>query len=288
MDYKIGYIILHYQTMDETCACVKSLQSISGDKDVIIIIDNHSPNGSGEMLLQKFQYINNIYVILNPENLGFARGNNIGYELAKYRYGCKFIILLNNDTLIRQKDFRERIITSYEAHHFSVAGPKILYADGTVNACSPAVPVHTGLFRTRIGQLSNYIRFLLSPLKLDVLFSQIADKHLRNEGLRTDLYQEDIQIAGCCIIFSKEYIDKFDGLNPDTFLYLEENILYIRVKKAGLKIAYDPELEIIHLEDAATLSIFKGHSEKARRYKYKCQMHSFRALLKEIKKQADE
>ena len=286
-DYKIGYIVLHYQAISETCACIESLRNIAGSKDIIIIIDNHSPNGSGKMLLQKFRHTDNISVILNPKNLGFARGNNIGYASAKYQHGCDFIVMLNNDTLVEQKDFRARIIKAYEIHHFAVMGPKILHADGTTNQCSPAAPVHTSLFRVKIGQVANYIRFLLSICNLDILFGQIIDRHSGNTGLQTDTYQEDVQISGCCIIFSREYIDRFDGLNPNTFLYLEENILYIRVKKAGLKIAYNPELEIIHLEDAATLAVFKGKSVKARRYKYKCQMRSFRALLEEIKKQVD-
>lgn len=287
-DYKIGYIVLHYQAMKETCACIKSLRNITGEKDIIIIVDNHSPNGSGEMLLRKFRHEANISVILNQENLGFAKGNNVGYILAKRQYGCDFIVLLNNDTLIRQENFREKMIDSYKAHHFAVMGPKVLYTDGTVSHCSPAIPVHTTLFRARIGQASNYIRFALSVFNLDILFGQIAWLIARgNKGFRTNIYQEDMRISGCCMIFSKEYIDKFDGLNPDTFLYLEEDILYIRVKKAGLKIAYDPELEIIHLEDAATLAVFKGKPAKARRYKYKCQMRSFRALLAEIKKQVD-
>lgn len=287
MDYKIGYIILHYQAIDETCACIESLKSITGEKDMIIIIDNHSPNGSGKMLMQKYKHTVNISVILNAENLGFARGNNIGYILAKRQYGCDFIVMLNNDTLIKQADFRERMIASYEAHPFAVMGPKILHADGTANHCSPTAPVHTTLLRARIGQAVNYIRFVLSIFNLDILFAQIVDKHVGKTADQTDHYQEDVQISGCCMIFSKEYIDRFDGLNPDTFLYLEENILYMQVKKAGLKIAYDPELEIIHLEDAATLAVFKGKSAKARRYKYRCQMRSFQALLAEIKKQVD-
>ena len=64
-------------------------------------------------------------------------------------------------------------------------------------------------------------------------------------------------------------------------MYLEEIILYMRAYRAGLKIVYDP----VHLEDAATLATFQGKTGKSRRFKYRCQMHSFKVLLEEIRKQ---
>lgn len=284
-NYKIGYVVLHYQVFKETCACVETLLKVSDANDVIFIVDNNSPNNSGELLRQKFQNAVNIVVILNSKNMGFAQGNNVGYAQAKHKYNCDFIILLNNDTLVQQEDFRDKIVTAYEKHHFAVMGPKILCADGTVNPCSPVVPIHTSLRRARIGQISNYIRYLLSIFNLDIWFEQILHNYQNNQNNQTELYQENVQVAGCCWIFSKEYIDKFEGLNPNTFMYLEEIILYVMVKKAGLKIMYNPELEIVHLEDAATLESFNGKTKKARQFKYKCQMHSFKVLLEELRKQ---
>lgn len=280
-EIKIGYIVLHYQTVDETLECVEALKKISKEKDIIIIVDNHSPNESGKLLCHKFQYDTNIKIILNSENLGFARGNNVGFLEAKYNYHCDFILMLNNDTLVLQEDFREKIISAYEKWHFAVMGPKILQKDGTVNKCSPTMPIHTTLRRARIGQLSNYIRFVLSIFSLDAIFGQLVDKMPADKGY-SDCCQEDVQISGCCFIFSKEYIDRFEGLNSETFMYLEEIILYMRIKKEGLKMIYNPELEIVHLEDMATRELLGESPVKQRRFKYKCQMRSFRALIKEI------
>lgn len=283
--YKTGYIVLHYQAFKETCSCVETLLNISAEEDIIIIVDNHSPDNSGELLYQKFLNTANVRIILNQENMGFAQGNNIGYALAKHKYNCDFIILLNNDTLILQEDFRDKMLAAYETHHFAVMGPKILCADGTVNPCSPQTPVHTSLRRAQLGRISNWIRYLLSICNLDLWVEQILDKRTQTKLYQTDQYQENIQIAGCCIIFSRAYIDKFEGLNPGTFMYLEEIILYMRAYRAGLKIVYDPALEIVHLEDAATLATFQGKTGKSRRFKYRCQMHSFKVLLEEIRKQ---
>ena len=281
MESRIGFVILHYQTIRETIDCVTSIQKICDNKDIIIIVDNCSPNASGKILHKKYQQYSNIEVVLNKENLGFAKGNNVGFIEAKYQYKCDFVVLLNNDTIMIQQDFRNRLISAYEQYHFAVMGPKILQKDGTVNYCNPMIPIHTNLLRARIGQLSNYARYLLSVVGLDTLFSHLVDRGIMDIEL-SNQYQEDVQLAGCCWIFSKEYISKFDGINPDTFMYLEEILLYIRVKKARLKIIYNPELEIIHLEDTATLETFQGKTKKARQFKYRCQMESFKVLIHEI------
>lgn len=278
---RIGYVILHYQAINETLDCVASIKKVCDQDDVIIIVDNCSPNGSGKILYEKFQNEIDIKVIRNTENLGFAKGNNAGYTIAKQDYKCDFIVMLNNDTLMIQHDFRDKLTVAYEHYHFAVMGPKILQKDGNVNPSNPSIPVHTNIFRARIGQVSNYVRYILAVFGLDIVFGQLVDKKKESTN-RTEDLQEDVQLSGCCWIFSKDYVERFDGINSETFMYLEEILLYIRVKNAGLKIIYNPELEIIHLEDAATLETFKGKTKKARQFKYRCQMQSFKVLIKEL------
>ena len=88
---------------------------------------------------------------------------------------------------------------------------------------------------------------------------------------------------GSCLIFSREYINHFDGLNPNTFLYMEEDILFVRLKKNGLKSLYSPDLEILHLEDAATNMIIRKGATK-RRFIYRNHLKSIQALIKEVRK----
>lgn len=279
---RIGYVILHYQAINETLDCVASIKNVCDQNDVIIIVDNCSPNGSGKKLFEKFKNETNIIVILNLENLGFAKGNNAGYIIAKQDYKCDFIVMLNNDTLMIRHDFRDKLIEAYEHYHFAVMGPKILQKDRRVNPSNPSIPVHTSISRARIGQVSNYVRYILAIFGLDIVFGQLVDKRTEASN-RAENLQEDVQLSGCCWIFSKDYIERFDGINEKTFMYLEEILLYIRVKNSGLKIIYNPELEIIHLEDAATLETFKGKTKKARQFKYRCQMQSFKVLINELK-----
>lgn len=282
-EYRIGYVILHYQALEETRNCIESVLTISTKDDVIIVVDNCSVNHSGQQLKREYQNNEQIEIIINSSNEGFARGNNIGFIQAKKKYNCNIIILLNNDILINQSNFRQILLEEYELHQFDIAGPQILYKNGLVNHGSPSKPIHTSLMRIRIGEISNLIRYLLTFVNLDIWFGNIFDKNQTEKELYCENYIEDVQLAGCFLIFTPKYISIFDGLNPNTFMYLEEAILYTRAQKAKLVIAFDSKLQAIHLEDIATSEMFSGNSRKKRRFKYRCQMKSFKVLISEFR-----
>ena len=278
---RIAYVVLHYQTIEETKQCVESILKVLSPEDCIVVVDNGSPNGSGIKIKELFGKVDQVEVIISEKNLGFAKGNNIGYFYAKYTHKADIIILLNNDTIIGQDDFRQKLISDYQKYKFDIAGPKILQRDGSVNTSSPCKPVHTTYIRAKVGQIINIVRLAISYLDLDLLFERIENSGKSGSNCCIE-YSEDVQISGSCIILAPNYIKMFEGLNPDTFMYLEEIILYVRAQKYHLRIAYDPSIEIIHLEDAATNAIYSGKMRAKRQFKYKCQRQSFRVLLSEL------
>ena len=73
----------------------------------------------------------------------------------------------------------------------------------------------------------------------------------------------DCKLHGSFWILSKDYFTFFDGLNPDTFLYGEEDILYLSVLKAGLHTLYTPDICIYHKENSSTDSALPNSSKKA-------------------------
>ena len=91
------YIILHYKVYDETVSCVKSIQESNCNQKKIIIIDNFSNNGTGEQLQEFYKDDEEIDVLINDENLGFAKGNNVAYQYSKLKYNPDFIVIMNKD-----------------------------------------------------------------------------------------------------------------------------------------------------------------------------------------------
>lgn len=87
-------------------------------------------------------------------------------------------------------------------------------------------------------------------------------KKIKNEDLYTDTYTKNNILHGCCLIFTPAFFTKLKGFNPKTFMFREEELLYIELQKNSLINVYTPEICIKHLEDAATNSVYKTASEK--------------------------
>ncbi len=79
---------------------------------MIIVVDNHSPNGAGVEIAEIFKECSDVIVLINEANLGFAKGNNIGIKLAVEK-GADFVICLNNDTVLLQDDFCDILVKEY-------------------------------------------------------------------------------------------------------------------------------------------------------------------------------
>src|SRR3989304_2070454 len=95
----LSIIILSYKTKDTTKNCLdsilKSLKTSSLNYE-IIIVDNHSTDGSLELLNKYSVNYSNIRIIENITNLGFGKANNQGVEIAK----SDNILFLNSDILV--------------------------------------------------------------------------------------------------------------------------------------------------------------------------------------------
>lgn len=94
----VAYIIVSWNNKKLLDDCIKSInqQDYNGDKR-IILVDNASTDGTVEYIKEKIQ---NVEVISETENHGFARGNNIGIKFALIDKNVKYIVLLNTDARI--------------------------------------------------------------------------------------------------------------------------------------------------------------------------------------------
>lgn len=261
---RIAYIILHYMAGKDTIECAESILKAtekSEHESLIIIVDNGSLNDSYQQICTFFADIGKIITIHSDENLGFAKGNNLGFCYAKYNWKADFIVQLNNDTIVSQADFNEMIVKKYKERPYAVLGPDIITADGYHQN-----PVPKKLFNHRelkIYRLKKYIKIFCLYLNIE--------KNIRNKiNLQQKIYRKiaqngDIENAflhGSCFVFSQDYIRVFDGMDARTFLYWEEDILKLKIDKFKLNSVYSGELSIFHKEDIATGMIHKSHKRK--------------------------
>lgn len=258
-----AFVILHYLAEEMTKECVGQIYKTFPDKFnyKIVIVDNASPNGSGKELQEYYKNDDCCNVILNDKNDGFARGNNIGFRYAKSEFDPDFIIVMNNDVLIEDSTFLQKIECIYRKEPFYVCGPDI-FSVRTGTHQSPSMmeskeAIENSLKEYRksvckprfyffIDRIRDKIKFrsrLLSRMKK---FSPQAEK-------KWQMQAKDVVLHGACYIFSRNYIVKENqAFDPSTFLFREEEILYLDCKRKGYSMLYEPSLCVKHLEDVST------------------------------------
>lgn len=282
MKDKFVFLILHYLTVEDTKRCVSSIKEKCKEKYnyEILIIDNGSPNASGEIIKKKYRDDENITVILSEKNLGFAKGNNIGFAYAKKNMNPTYIIMINNDIIMLQEDFLDKIVEEYHQSQFAVLGPQIILNGKEFNY-PDTLPTLKELKKVRRKTKRLYIFNKIYLRYVISLLIRVENVFSRKTKININIRKENVLLNGCCLIFSKEYIEKFDGIDDRTFLYYEEQLLYIRLVKNNLKSVYNPELRILHNEGVATNQVKKKKRDKFD-FKLKHELDSLSVLIKEM------
>lgn len=285
---RFSFVILHYNSLQETIKCVDSIKNTQKGTDYkIVIVDNKSPDGSGKTLDNLYNQEDNMTIIHNEQNLGFACGNNVGFHYAKYKLKSDFIILQNSDTLVLQDDFQRLVLEEYETSSFAVLGPFVKTPHPPYNSNpGPDTIPNIGYFKRR---LRNYrFHLFLTYLHLDGIVTNYHLKRVSSSLLKNldKIYDRayNVRLHGCFMVFSPIYIGRFDGLNDKTFLFGEEDLLFLRLKQNNLKSVYLPKIVIFHEEDASTDNIFKVENKK-NRFLYKCKIQSIKVMIRELNNQ---
>ena len=265
---KMAFVILHYNSIDDTEACVSSIERLRQSEDCcIVIVDNASPNNTGIRLRDRYRGKSNINVVLANENYGFSKGNNIGYRLVKNHYNADFITICNNDIVFEDIDFIEKTETLYEQTGFYVMGPDVY---------NPKLGIH----QSPLGADSPSKKAALRTIALNtaaeftfpiywVLFGkrQLMKQDIRDDSVSDyDMPKENVPIMGACITFSKDMAElRNNAFEPMTFLYYEEYLLFNYCRDKQLKIVYSPDIKVIHNEGAATATAAKDKKDKYKR-----------------------
>lgn len=288
----IAFVILHYLSLEMTEECIAEIEDKFARANIkIIVVDNASSNGSGKKLEQK--YINDPLcdVIINNGNLGFARGNNVGYQYAKAQCSPDFIVVMNNDVLIEDSEFLEKIQTVYNETHFDVMGPDILAVKTGIHQNPMRLKAYSKEELEKIVSQRekwlkhyrvHYIEIYLKSKAKKWVKRAIHWKSKSPDQLNPLYKEKRIEnpvLHGACLIFSKRFIQNEEvAFNPGTFLYMEEDILHYTCKKRKYKLLYDSSIKVSHLEDVSTNLEFNSDYKK-RKMKYINLIDSINVLL---------
>ena len=283
---KTAFVILHYLNEEVTERCVRCLRALDDmDRHEIVIVDNASPNGSGKKLQDEYAAFPNIHVLLQEENLGFARGNNVGYRYAK-ALGARNMVVMNSDVYIYDKAFIRHMQESFEATGADILGPEIyapfykLYQnpysmevmtpDSTLKWYEDLVAYEKKINRPVIGSFT-----ILYNHMIERLYDYRKRFLPRNPERRYHIVPH-----GSCVIYGSKWVENEDiAFVPNTFFYGEEHILGYYSQQKQYTCCYVPELYVEH-EAGATRKFAFAKVTKQSRFFYKQQIAAVEALMK--------
>lgn len=269
---KIDIVILHYNNLDDTTKYIENLRQLNwcGLSYHFIIVDNNSPDGSGQKLKELYKDDSVVRVLLANENLGFAKGNNLGIVYAAEQFGSDFIAVSNNDIEICNKDFFQTLVQLHTEDQFAVCGPDI-YSVGKQFHQSP---IRSRLLtqeevQASMASMAKKLKLVRLLKKLHIYELLRKLRHLMGKGtggIIAEDYQKvqyDVVIHGAFFVLTKAYINQFPhGLYPETFMYQEEDILAYLCAQKHLKIRFCPELQVLHYDGISTLKATGNRADK--------------------------
>lgn len=224
----VSIIIVNWNTSDLLAKCLRCVETTVHDVSYDVwVVDNASTDGSAEMVRRDFPHVK---LIVNPQNVGFARANNQALKVCEGRYA----LLLNSDAFVQERAIDHMVRFMDARPDAGMAACKLLYADGRLQpSCSR--------FPTLLTEL--YIAF-----GLDKLFpkSRIFGRYMMTDWDYGDTREVDV-IMGAFMLVRAEVMQQIGLMDEAFFMYSEEVDWCYRCQQAGWKIFFTPEVETVHL-----------------------------------------
>jgi len=207
--------ILNWNGYALTKACLDSLACLDGPPHRLLVVDNASTEPEAEQLAAESG--GRVEALTLPRNLGVGGGYNAAIAWGAAR-GASHVLLLNNDTVVRDPDFAARL----------------------VEACGPGVFAVGPVVREPAGQVWS------SGGWYD--WDDFVSGHTRADGVVSKTTPYEVGwIDGSCMCVSVEAALAIGGFDETFFLYWEETDVCARAWEHGLRCLVQPRTSIVHL-----------------------------------------
>lgn len=226
----ISVVILNYQTYSDTIHFIDQIKLQENVIVKILIVDNCSLNNSFNILLDKYVDDNQVEVIKSERNGGYAYGNNFGFRHLENKK-TDYILISNNDIIINDKLLLSNLINSY----LQCEKPAYL---------SP-VMLNEKDVQQRVSSWN--VPGFLEDVKNLMFFDRIKLISEEKKSLQKGCVSVEC-LPGSFTLINKQTLFELGLFDEGTFLYCEERINAVKVKRKGLQNFLDSSLSFVHKE----------------------------------------
>jgi N-acetylglucosaminyl-diphospho-decaprenol L-rhamnosyltransferase len=249
----ISVVVVNWNVRDLLWRCLLSFNLSREDFAIeVIVVDCASSDGSVEMVRREFPRVR---LVASEENLGYARGNNVGMAQARGRY----LLVLNPDTE-PVGDVLARMARYLDAHPtVGALGPALRYPDGSLQSS-----------RRRFPTLAT--AFCESTLLHQWFPNNRVARRYHLDDRPADVSQPVDWLVGAALMIRRQAWQQVGPLDEGFFMYFEELDWCRRCRAAGWEIHYLPTVEIVHhegksSEQVTTARMIRFQHSKIRYYR---------------------
>lgn len=228
----LSIVIVNWNTAQLLAQCLESVYAYPPEGDFeVLVVDNASTDNSVAVIRQQFPQAR---LIENRENVGFARANNQAIRQSAGEY----VLLLNPDTEVKPGALESLLQFMQTRPRAGAAGAWVLNPDGSLQtSCYPAPTLAREFWRLfHLDKLWPYGSYNMSdwettrPREVDILL-------------------------GACLLLRRDALDEIGLLDENYFIYSEEVDLCYRLQRAGWKLFWAPQAQVIHYGGQSTQQV---------------------------------
>jgi GT2 family glycosyltransferase len=221
-------IIVSFNTKDILRECLASVERESdGLRIETLVVDNHSSDGSAEMVENEFPRVR---VLRSSVNLGFGAANNLAIQAAV----GNFLILLNSDAFLLPGSLRAAVNNMNLHPGVALAGARLVGRDFS---WQPSARMFPSIFNDTL---------VLTGLAAKFPKSRFFGHFDRTWADQSEPAKVD-WVPGAFSIVRAKVLEEIGLFDPRFFMYSEEVDLCRRIKRAGYEIWYWPDILVTHI-----------------------------------------
>jgi len=246
---RLSAVVVSFNTRDDLMRCLDALRAHVRVPFETIVVDNASADGSPDAVRARFPAAR---LVVNPENVGFARANNLGLRAAR----AEHVLVLNSDCEVRAGAVEALGAVLAARPDVAIVGPRTVGSDGRPQVSFG--PDLTPRAEWRQGRLVRGVR------------EGRPEALARARALAAREHEPD-WVSASCFLARRAVLDGVGGFDESFFLYEEDVDLCLRVRRAGWRVAYTPAAEVVHhlgrsMEQAAARARLEYHRSHLRFY----------------------
>lgn len=227
MNMDVSVAIAHWNLCNLLRDCLESVYANANEVSLeVIVVDNGSTDGSVEMVKENFPHVR---LIENTQNVGF----NIATNQAIRASGAKYVLLLNNDTVVPPGTLA-KLVNYMDAHpRVGIVGPRLIYPDGRLQlSCHHFATVQSALWMAL---------FLYRAFPRSERFGRYNMTYWDHDDTR-----EVDWIMATCMLVRREAVSEVGLLDERAFAGGADADWCYRFWKAGWPVVFYHEATVIH------------------------------------------